>query len=175
MKDKKVYSIAVSAILISLLVATSYIVIPFPPSGFTLMTVTVSLMGLLLSPMQGGLAIGVYLLMGLIGLPVFAGGEGGAGKLLGMTGGYYFGFLIAVILISLLKGKKPDFRRYCAVTVFAGIPIEHLCAVLMMCTHNGFDLKAAFMTISLPFIAGDIVKAILASFIAVKLKKYEIR
>jgi biotin transport system substrate-specific component len=174
MRDKKVYSLAKSAILISLLVAASYIVIPLPPSGFTLMTVIVSLIGLLLGPLQSGFAIGVYLLMGLIGLPVFAGGTGGAGKLFGITGGYYFGFLVAVILISLLKGKKPDFRRYSAVTVFVGIPVEHLCAILMMCIHNGFDSEAAFMTISLPFIVGDIIKALSASFIGVKLAKHEI-
>ena len=174
MRDKKVYSLAKSAILISLLIATSYIVIPLPPSGFTLMTVIVSLMGLLLSPLQSGLALGVYLLMGLIGLPVFAGGTGGAGKLFGVTGGYYFGFLIGAIFISILKGKKPDFKRYSAVTVFVGLPIEHLCAILMMCIHNGFDVKAAFVTISLPFIVGDIVKALAASFIGVKLIKYEL-
>ena len=174
MKDDKIYSLTKSAILISLLVAASYIVIPFPPSGFTLMTVIVNLMGLLLKPVQSGFAIGVYLLMGLVGLPVFAGGEGGAGKLLGVTGGYYFGFLIAVILISHLKGRRPDFRRYAAITVFVGVPIEHLCAILMMCVHNGFDFKAAFITVSLPFIAGDIVKALVASFIGVKLKKHEI-
>ena len=174
MRDKKVYSLAKSAILISLLIATSYIVIPLPPSGFTLMTVMVSLIGLLLSPLQSGFALGVYLLMGLIGLPVFSGGVGGAGKLFGVTGGYYFGFLVAVILISLFKGKKPDFLRYSAVTVFVGIPIEHLCAILMMCIHNGFDVKAAFVTISLPFIAGDVIKALAASFIGVKLTKHEI-
>lgn len=175
MRDKNVYALAKSAILISLLVAASYIVIPFPPSGFTLMTVIVSLMGLILSPVQSGAAIGVYLLMGLIGLPVFAGGTGGAGKLFGITGGYYFGFLFAAVLISLLKGKDISLKRYIAVTVFVGVTIEHLCAVLVMCLHNGFDIKAAFMTISLPFIAGDIVKALAASFIGVKLKKHEIR
>lgn len=174
MRDKKVYSLAKSAILISLLIASSYIVVPLPPSGFTLMTIIVSLTGLILSPLQSGIAIGVYLLMGLIGLPVFAGGTAGAGKLLGVTGGYYFGFLAAVILIGFLKGNKPDFRRYSAVTVLAGVTVMHMCAVFVMCIHNGFYFKAAFVTISLPFIAGDVIKALLAAYIGVKLKGYEI-
>ena len=100
MRDKKVYVIAESALLISLLIAVSYIVIPLPPSGFSLMTVIVSLMALMLSPWQGTAAIGTYLLMGLIGLPVFSGGVGGAGKLFGVTGGYYFGFLFAEMHLS---------------------------------------------------------------------------
>ncbi len=179
MRDKPgAYSAAKAAICISLLIALSYIVIPLPPSGLSLMTVMVSLMGLILTPMQSGLAMTVYLLMGLLGLPVFSSGTGGAGKLFGVTGGYYFGFLIAAVLISLLKGKEFSFKRYSAVTVFVGIPVEHLCAVLMMCFHNGFDIKGAFVTISLPFIVGDIVKAIIASFIGVAvnkaLKNYEL-
>lgn len=171
MRDKKVYVIAESALLISLLIAVSYIVIPLPPSGFSLMTVIVSLMALMLSPWQGTAAIGTYLLMGLIGLPVFSGGVGGAGKLFGVTGGYYFGFLFAVMLMSLLKGKRPDFLRYSAVTVLVGVPVEHLCAVLVMCLHNAFDIRGAFVTISLPFIAGDIAKAIAAAFLGAAINK----
>lgn len=171
MRDKKVIALAESALLISLLIAVSYIVIPLPPSGLSLMTVAVNLMGLMLSPLQGGAAIGVYLLMGLIGLPVFSGGVGGAGKLFGVTGGYYFGFLFAVMLISLLKGKRPSFLRYTAATVCAGVPIEHLCAVAIMCLHNGFDIRGAFVTISLPFILGDIIKAIASAFLGVAINK----
>lgn len=171
MRDKKVFALAESALLISLLIAVSYIVIPIPPSGLSLMTVVVSLMGLMLSPLQGGAAMGVYLLMGLIGLPVFSGGVGGAGKLFGVTGGYYFGFLFAVMLISLLKGKRPGLLRYSAATVCVGVPIEHLCAVLMMCLHNGFDIRGAFVTISLPFILGDIIKAIISAFLGAAINK----
>lgn len=171
MRDKKVYTLAESALLISLLIAVSYIVIPLPPSGLSLMTVAVNLMGLMLSPLQAGAAIGVYLLMGLIGLPVFSGGVGGAGKLFGVTGGYYFGFLFAVMLMSLLKGKRPGFIRYSAVTACVGVPIEHLCAVLVMCLHNGFDIRGAFVTISLPFIAGDIIKAIASAFLGAAINK----
>ena len=172
MRDKNgVYTAAKAAICISLLVASAYIVIPMPPSGFSAMTVMVNLIGLMLAPVQSALAMTVYLLMGLIGLPVFSGGTGGAGKLFGVAGGYYFGFLIAVVLISLLKGKDFSAKRYIAVTVLAGIPIQHICAMLMMCIHNGFDIKGAFVSISLPFIVGDIVKAVAASFIGVALNK----
>ncbi len=171
MRDKLgVYSAAKAALCISLLVASAYIVIPMPPSGFSLITVMVNLMGLILTPMQSGLAMTVYLLMGLIGLPVFSGGTGGPGKLFGITGGYYFGFLISAVVISLLKGKEFSFKRYTAAAL-AGIPIQHLCAVLMMCLHNGFDIKGAFVSISLPFILGDIVKAVAASFLGVAVNK----
>ncbi len=171
MRDKKVYSAAKSAICISLLVAVSYIVIPLPPSGFSLLPVMVSLIGFLLSPVQSALTVSVYLLMGLIGLPVFSGGAGGPAKLFGVTGGYYFGFLLAAVVISLLKGKDYSIKRYSAVAVFLGVPLQHICAVLMMCCHNGFDIKGAVVSISLPFILGDIVKAVVAGFIGVAANK----
>lgn len=172
MRDKlPLYQTAKSAILISLLIAASYIVIPMPPSGFTLMTVTVSLMGFMLTPLQAALSMTVYLLMGLIGLPVFSGGTSGPGKLFGVTGGYYFGFLLAAVFISLLKGKDISFKRYTAVAILISVPIEHLCAVLMMCFHNGFDIRAAFISISLPFIAGDIIKAVVSAFLGVAVNK----
>ena len=75
------------------------------------------------------------------------------------------------MLMSLLKGKRPDFLRYSAVTVLVGVPVEHLCAVLVMCLHNGFDIRGAFVTISLPFIIGDIVKAIAAAFLGAAINK----
>lgn len=129
----------------------------------------VNVIALILTPGQALATIGGYLIMGALGLPVFSGGTGGAGKLFGPTGGYYFGFLVAVVAISLLKGKTPDVKRYILVTTLAGVPLMHLCAVIMMCFHNGFDLAAAFVSISLPFILGDVIKAAGASFLAISL------
>lgn len=173
MTNKKVdiFSSAKCAICVSLLSATAYFVIPVPPSGISLMTVMVNLMGLVLTPCQALLSMTAYVLMGLIGLPVFSGGTGGPGKLFSPVGGYYFGFILACVLISLFKGKEFSFWRYCAVTVFVGIPLQHICAVIMMCFYNGFDIKAAFFSISLPFILGDIIKAVIGSFIGVKVNK----
>lgn len=173
MTNKKldIYSVAKAAICISLLSATAYLVIPVPPSGISLMTVMVNLIALVLTPMQAGLSMIAYVLMGIIGLPFFSGGTSGLSKIFGPTGGYYFGFILAVVIISLFKGREFSFPRYCAVTVLVGIPAQHICAIIMMCFYNGFNVKTAFLSISLPFILGDIVKAVMASFIGVKVNK----
>lgn len=161
------------ALCIAMLCVSSFLVIPLPftSSVLSLHTVMVNLIGLILTPWQAFITMFVYLLMGLIGLPVFSAGTAGPGKLFGPTGGYYFGFLIAVVLISLLKGKKGNVFRYGAVTILIGLPIQHICAILMMCFHNGFHISASFFTISLPFIPGDIFKCILASVVGVALNK----
>ena len=167
------YNLTKIALCIALLCVSSYIVIPVPFAAtvFSLHSAVVCLIALIF-PLKYALAtIATYLLMGCIGLPVFAMGTAGVGKIAGPTGGYYFGFLLAVIGIGLLKGKKISFKRYLLVTIGMGLVPIHLCAVLFMCLHNGGQVWPAVLTISLPFLIPDILKCILASFLAVKLLK----
>lgn len=161
------------ALCITVLSISSYLVIPLPftPIVLSLHTIMVNLIGLILKPKFAGYTLAVYLLMGLIGLPVYSNGTSGPGKLFGPTGGFYFGFLIAVIVISLFKGKKNNFWRYVLVTIALGLPIQHICAILMMCFHNGFNIAAAAATVSFPFILGDIIKCVIASGLGVVLNK----
>ena len=109
--------------------------------------------------------------MGAVGLPVFSGGTAGLSKLLSPVGGYYFGFAAAVFLMSSFKGKTPDIRRYLAVTILIGIPVEHIFATLFMSITTSCSFWSAFTAVSLPFIPGDIIKAFASSVIAVPLNR----
>ncbi|MBQ8827922.1 MAG: biotin transporter BioY [Clostridia bacterium] len=162
------------ALCIAVLCVSSYLIIPLPftPVVLTLHSLAVNIIGLILKPKYAAYTVLIYLIMGLIGLPVFSGGTSGAGKLFGPTGGYYFGFLFAVIVISLLKGKYNKLCRYIVVTIGIGIPVQHMFAVLIMCCHNGFNLTAAILSVSVPFIPGDIIKAVVASVTGNALNKY---
>lgn len=161
------------ALCVAILCVTSFLVVPLPftPIVISLHTIAVNIIGLILTPMQAGLTVFIYLLMGLVGLPVFSAGTAGPGKLFGPTGGFYFGFLFAVIAISLLRGKKSSMKRYAIVSIAVGIPIQHLCAIVGMCIHNGGNVAAAFATVSLPFIIGDIIKCLMSSMVGVALNK----
>lgn len=161
------------ALCVAILCVTSFLVVPLPftPIVFSLHTIAVNIIGLILSPMQAGITVLIYLLMGLVGLPVFSAGTAGPGKLFGPTGGFYFGFLFAVIAISLLRGKKISMKRYAIVSIVIGIPIQHMCAIVGMSIHNGGNVAAAFATVSLPFIIGDIIKCLMSSMVGVSLNK----
>ena len=106
-------SITKIALCVAVLCASSYLGIPLPftPIVLTFHTVIINLIGLMLKPKEAAYTILTYILMGLIGLPVFAGGTSGPGKLFGPTGGFYFGFLVAAVVISLLKGKEIKLKR----------------------------------------------------------------
>lgn len=161
------------ALLVAILSVSSYLMLPLPftPIVLSMHTVMVNLIGLMLKPRHAAYTIFVYLVMGLIGIPVFSGGTAGPGKLFGPTGGFYFGFFFSVIAISMLKGKKNNFIRYAIVTIGAGIPIQHIFAILFMCFHNDFNIQTAILTVSIPFILGDIVKCVLASMLGVAINK----
>ncbi len=171
MKNKeKLYINVKSALLVSLIILSSYFYLPLPSaSGFSLQTVFINITALTLSPWQGFFTIALWLLMGAVGLPVFSGG-GGLGKLFGITGGFYWGFLFAVPLMSRLKGREISFNRY-FISLLCGLVTEHIFAVAFMCFHNSGDILSAFMSVSLPFVPGDILKCILSAFVAVRLKK----
>ena len=118
-KDRdNIYSMTKVALCVSLLSVVSYFALPLPmtPVVLSLQTLAVGIIALILSPGQCAWAMVLYLIMGALGLPVFSGGSAGLGKLLGPTGGYYFGFLISAVAVSLLKGKEINLKRYTAVT-----------------------------------------------------------
>ena len=175
-KDReKIYSMAKIALCVSVLSLVSWIAIPLPmtPVVLSFQTVAVGLTALILSPLQTAWAMILYLFMGALGLPVFSGGTAGVGKLFGVTGGFYFGFLISAVIVSLLKGKEISLKRYTAILSGIALPIQHLCGIIMMCIHNGFDVKAAFMSVSVPFIAVDLMKAMGAAILATAINKAE--
>lgn len=168
-----VKNMTIIALCVTILCLSSYIVIPLPftPIVLSFHTIIVNLIALILKPKYAFYVLLVYIIMGLIGLPVFSNGTAGVGKLFGPTGGYYFGFLFSVVIISLFKGKENKFIHYLLVTILFGIPIQHICAIFMMCLNNGFQVLTAIVTVSLPFIIGDIFKCVIASILGVTMNK----
>lgn len=102
MTTKRITGIALTA---ALTVLCAWITVKGPVS-FTLQIFAVYLAAMLLGPADGCLCVAVYLLLGAVGLPVFTGFCGGAGVLLGATGGYLIGFLL-IPLCFLLYKKRP--------------------------------------------------------------------
>jgi biotin transport system substrate-specific component len=94
-----------AALMAALTAAGAYIAIPVGPVPIVLQNLFVMLAGLLLGGRWGLISVGVYLLAGAMGLPVFAGGTGGAGKFVGPTGGYLLGFAAAAYLVGVISER----------------------------------------------------------------------
>ncbi|MDR1764593.1 MAG: biotin transporter BioY [Lachnospiraceae bacterium] len=161
------------AMLLALICVSAYISIPLPftPVPLTAQTLAINLTAMLLKPKQTALVLSSYILIGLCGLPVFAGGTSGPGKLFGPTGGYILGFLAAGVLISLLKGKKYNLWRYFLIATLVGIPAVYLLGSIMMMllVQKGFIYVLGVAVI--PYIPLDIVKAFIAACITLPLSR----
>jgi biotin transport system substrate-specific component len=161
------------SICIALLCVSAYISFPLPftPAMVTALTVMVNLIGLILTPKQSAIVMGVYILLGICGIPVFVGGTAGLGKVFGPTGGFILGFLVAAPVISLLKGKSNDIRRYLMITILVGMPIIYVFGVVGMIIVLKMNIVSALMAGVVPFVFGDVVKCIASSFLGVKLNQ----
>jgi len=162
-------SLVLCGLSIALLAAGAAVVFPFGPIPFTLQTLVLMLIVLVLTPKETIVAVGGYLLLGAIGLPVFSGLTGGFGILLGPTGGFLAGFfvgsLLAALLRSALKPRLAGRRSFLAMDIFSilvVILVYNVSGVLWFMHITGSELVVSLTICVLPFIGADIIKAIAA-------------
>lgn len=151
----------------------AYIMIPLPPVPITLQTLFVNLAGALLGGPLGALSQVVYILLGVIGLPVFAGGKAGAGVLLGPTGGYLIGFVVGAYVIGKLTAlrKKPGFIwLVCAMAI--GITLVYMIGIIQLMVVAKLDFNKAFAIGVLPPLPGDLFKIVIAALITIKIRDH---
>lgn len=146
------------------LLAQVAVPLPWTPVPLTGQTFAVVLLGALLGARRAVACIGLYLLEGALGLPVFALGTGGIARLLGPTGGYLWGFLPAAWLVGWLAEQGWD---RCFVTtaaaMLAGNALIYALGLPWLALFVGWDTVLAAGL--LPFIPGDLLKLCLASFL----------
>lgn len=161
------------SICITLICISSYISFPLPftPTMVTAQTIIINLIALILTPKQSLIVVLVYILLGSFGLPVFSGGTSGFGKIFGPTGGFILGFLVIAPIMSYLKGKKNDLKRYLTITIFVGMPVLYTFGTIFMCIVLKTTVRSALLLAVVPFIVGDIFKCFVSSYLAVKLNK----
>lgn len=145
---------------------------PFSPVPFTLQVFFVLLAGSFLGAKLGSLSQVVYLLMGLIGLPVFSRGTAGLGVLLGPTGGYLFGFVLAAGFVGLFANQEKFWLRFLAMILGVGLIYLFGMGQLMLVAKLSW-LKALSAGV-LPFLPFDIFKAFLAASFTPILKKHTV-
>ena len=160
------------ALLTALLCVSAWISFPLPfsPVPVIALTLVATLTGLMLKPKEAFIVFLVYILLGLIGVPVFAGGTSGLAKLWGPTGGFIVSWPIAYTLLCVFKGSKKSFFSYAWRSIVITIPVVFLFGVAGFMIVTKTELWAALPVVMFPFIPGDIVKCLVASWLATKIK-----
>ena len=162
-----IYAIIGVSVLIVLTAVGALIRIPLPftPVPVTLQTFFVLLSGALLGRRLGPLSQGGYVCLGVFGVPLFAGG-GGYLHILGPTGGYLTGFIVASWIVGRLldSGKDLSFIKVLPVMALASLVIYLLGTLHLALVVNVGFRKAISMGV-LPFIAGDTLKLLAAALL----------
>ena len=172
MQGDKLRDLTKMSMCVALCCVTAYISFPLPftPGLVTALTFSLSLTAYLLNPRQTFTVILIYILLGAAGLPVFAGGQG-LSRLIGPAGGFYFAWLFAYALLSLFKGATPNFKRYAVANILIAVPITYVGGLISMMLFLEVNLYEALTMAVFPFIPGDILKALAAAALGVKLRK----
>ena len=159
------------ALCVALLAASAYISFPLPftPAMVTSLTIVVNLIAFILPPKQALLVMATYLIIGAAGVPVFVGGAAGLGKLVGPTGGFTLGFLLAAGAMSALRGSSNNFKKNIVLGICVGMPLIYITGCLTMYVVAGLGLWATLVAAVFPFLLGDVIKVVLAAFLAQKL------
>jgi len=162
-----------SAFFAALIAVLGMISIPLPisPVPITGQSLAIMLAGGILTARQAGYSVLTFLLLGAVGVPVFAGLSGGIGILVGPRGGYLIGYLVGAIVIALLKGNNNTMWRLAVSNIIGGILVVYIFGVLWLNFVTGMGLEKALVAGALPYIPGDLFKAVIATIVAVAVNK----
>ena len=159
-----------ASLMAALIAAGAYLALPIGPVPIVLQNLFVFLSGLLLGPRWGVASVGVYLMAGALGLPVFAGGVGGIGRFAGPTGGYLLGYLPAVYVIGWISKKSKGRAAVDVLAMVCGSIIIYTCGVSWLKILSGMTLAKTLVVGMYPFILGDVIKIAAAVPIAKALR-----
>lgn len=175
MKSKKTKDMILCAMFVALIVAGAFIKIPVPVVPFTLQFLFTMLAGLLLGGKLGFTAVFIYILLGLLGLPVFAEG-GGIGYVFQPSFGYIIGFAVAAFVTGTIANKsyKPGYKRLLAAN-FIGLGIVYSFGMIYYYLMSNFYLGTPiglwplFLYCFILAVPGDIVLCIVGAILGKRL------
>jgi biotin transport system substrate-specific component len=165
------------ALFAALISAGGFMVIPIGPVPIALQNLFTLLSGMVLGPIFGVAAVGLFITAGAIGAPVFAnnGSPMGIARIVGPTGGYLLGYMLAALVAGFIMGflqpdeKIPVWRIVLAVA--AGMLVVYVPGLIRLKIYMSASWWQTLTVGLYPFIVGDAVKACIAGFISPRLRR----
>lgn len=144
------------------------------PVPITAQTLGVMLAGSVLGARRGFLALLTFLVLVAVGLPVLPGGRGGLSVFAGPTAGYLLAWPVGALVVGALTERL--WKRYglgwgVLANVVGGMLVIYLIGVPVLAAVGHLSLRAAIVAGALPFLVGDVVKAVVAAAIAVQVRR----
>ncbi len=166
MKSKKVKKMIMCAVFVAISALLSQVVLPIGavPINFALIGVFVA--SGVLDTKGAVITQAVYIALGIVGVPVFAGFQAGLGTVLGPTGGFIMGYILTALSVSvLIKFIKP------IPAMLVGLLLCYISGCAWFVISQKVTLLSALYVIVVPFVIPDIIKVVISHFIIAKIKK----
>ena len=155
----------------ALIAVCSIISIPIGEVPITLQTFAVCLAAAMLGWKRGTLSVFIYVLLGAVGVPVFAGMSGGIGILAGPTGGYIISFIPAALIIGLAADKWERKALPLTISMVVGVLVCYAIGTVWFMVVTGMGIGESLMLCVVPFLIPDGVKIALAMILSNRLSK----
>ncbi|CAI2620908.1 Biotin transporter BioY [Apilactobacillus kunkeei] len=174
MKTRDVTQIALMTALIIALAFVPAIPVAIIPVPIVLQNFGIMLAGLLLGGKKGTISVALLMVMVAVGLPVLTGGHGGAISFIGPSGGYLLSWLLMPSLMALFNRllsklfAKTSFWNILISTIIVSILVSYSIAIVWISVQMHITLQQSLLA-NMVFIPGDVIKAIIAAFIAQRL------
>ena len=166
MPIEKLRMVVLASLMAALTAVGAYIHVPIGPVPIVLSTLFVILSGLLLGSRWGLASMGLYLLVGAIGIPVFYGGKGGFAHFFGPTGGYLFGYVLAAWVTGFISEKSRGLLILDILAVLVGSLVIYGLGVPWLKMITQMSWPKTLMVGMVPFLIGDGIKAAVAVILA---------
>lgn len=186
LKTKDLALIALFTAMIIVLGIIPPLAVPWVPVPITLQTFGVMLAGLILGPWRGSLVVLTYVLVALIGIPVLPGGRAGLAVLAGPTGGFLLGMIPGAWVTGWLAGRAipngtalgstgstnvvPQVLRCWLASVAGGMLVVYAAGIPWLAAVTGMGFDKALLAVAV-FIPGDLLKALVASVVAERIRR----
>jgi biotin transport system substrate-specific component len=166
MSIEKLRGMVLASLLAALTAAGSYMQVPIGPVPIVLTNLFIFLSGLLLGSRWGLASVGIYLLVGAMGMPVFAGGKGGMAHFLGPTGGYLLGYGLSAWIIGFIVERTRGNRIWEIIALIFGVISIYAVGVPWLKVVTRMSWGQSLMIGMVPFLIGDALKAAAALILA---------
>lgn len=173
------------AVFTAIICVVSQLSIPMPAGvPMTLQTFVIPMAAVVLGTSKGTASTVLYVILGMIGVPVFAGFSGGFDKIFGMTGGFIISFPLLAFFAGIGysyaikvadKRKKALFYSVFVMGLFVGTALNYLVGTLWFSVITGNSLSYSFMVCVLPFIITSLIKIFMIAFLGPVLRRAMIR
>lgn len=145
--------------------------LPMSPVPISLTSLVLFMVLYALGWKAGSVSYGIYLLVGILGLPVFSGFGGGVGKLAGPTGGYLIGFIFTALVSGWMLERYSGKMWLSVLGMVLGMLVTYLIGTIWLTRITGTDFVEALAIGVLPFLPGDMVKIFLAAIAGPAVRK----